>query len=152
MRRNLGPESDGPLRYGCEVTTVKPKVFTYEVSIDRSGRLSAEDEPGLVEIGDEWTPDHLLLAAVVRCSIVSLEFHARRADTAVVASGSATGTVTKPEGEQCFRFVEIDVQIDAELDPRPEPAALEQLLERAERDCFVGASLISKPVYDWRVA
>lgn len=133
------------------MSSVKPKVFAYSVAVDRSGRISAEDEASFVDVGDEWTADHLLLAAVVRCSIVSLSFHARRADFDLTASGSARGTVTKPPDEERFRFVEVAVEIEAELDPRPEPAALAQLLERAERDCFVGASLITKPAYSWHV-
>ena len=66
--------------------------------------------------------------------------------------GTARGVVTIPEGERRFRFVEIAVALDVELDPLPDPDALAQLLERAERDCFVGASLISKPEYHWKVA
>jgi uncharacterized OsmC-like protein len=133
------------------MATVKPKSFVYEVVVDRAGRLSAEDEATFVEIGDEWTPDHLLLASVVRCSIASLVFHARRADLDAVASGTARGTVTKPSDEERYRFVEIDARIDVELDPPLEGEALAELLARAERDCFVGASLLSKPSYAWRV-
>jgi organic hydroperoxide reductase OsmC/OhrA len=128
------------------------KVLTYQVSVDPAGMMTAEDEAGAVELGEQWTPDHLLLAAVVRCAIVSLAFHARRAGVDAVASGTASGTVTIPEGEQRFRFVEIAVDLSATIEPRPEPEALAQLLERAERDCFVGASLIAKPDYRWTVA
>jgi organic hydroperoxide reductase OsmC/OhrA len=134
------------------VAAVKAKELTYAVSVDRTGKMAAEAEPATHEVGDEWTPDHLLLVAVVRCAIVSLAFHARRAGIDVVASGSATGRVTRPDGEERFRFVEIAVELEAALDPKPEPDALAQLLERAERDCFVGSSLVSKPVYRWRVA
>ena len=67
-------------------------------------------------------------------------------------AATRAGASTIPEGEERFRFVEIDVEIDGELDPRPEPAALAQLLARAERDCFVGSSLIAKPAYRWHVA
>jgi organic hydroperoxide reductase OsmC/OhrA len=134
------------------VTTLKPKVLTYAVALDRAGRFSADDEPPTIELSEEWTPDHMLLAAVLRCSVVSLAYHARRAGIDVVASGNAKGTVTIPDGEQRFRFVEVAVAVEVELDPRPDPAALAQLLERAERDCFVGASLVAKPTYSWTVA
>jgi hypothetical protein len=70
----------------------------------------------------------------------------------VIAPGTTRGTVAKPDGEERFRFVEVDVEIDAEIDPRPEGAEREQLLARAERDCFVGASLLAKPVYRWHLA
>jgi hypothetical protein len=134
------------------VSSAKPKRFAYSVAVDHSGRISAEDEASFVDVGDEWTADHLLLAAVVRCSIVSLQFHARRANMSATASGTARGVVTRPEGEDRFRFVEIDVEIDGELDPPPDPAALGRLLLVAERDCFVGSSLVAKPAYRWRVA
>jgi organic hydroperoxide reductase OsmC/OhrA len=133
------------------MAAVKPKEFTYAVAVDRDGRMAAEDEPPTHEVGDEWTPDHLLLAAVVRCAIVALQFHARRAHVDVVAAGTATGRVARPEGEERFRFVEIAVDLEVALEPRPEPEALAGLLERAERDCFVGASLVAKPGYRWRV-
>ncbi len=133
------------------MAAVKPKAFTYEVVVDRAGRMSAEDEDAFVAVGDEWTADHLLLAAVVRCSIASLAFHARRADRDHIASGTARGTVTKPDGEERYRFVEIDVSLEAELDPPLDDEALAELLARAERDCFVGSSLKTKPRYRWRV-
>lgn len=133
------------------VTTVRAKSFTYEVVVDEDGRISAEDEDSFVDVGEEWTADHLLLAAVVRCSIASLAFHARRADLHHSARGRATGTVTKPAGEERYRFVEIDVEIDVELEPPPEGDVLTELLAKAERDCFVGSSLKTKPTYRWRV-
>jgi hypothetical protein len=133
------------------MAAVKPKAFAYEVVVDRAGRMCAEDEDRFVEVGDEWTADHLLLGAVVRCSIASLAFHARRADRDHLASGTARGTVTKPDGEDCYRFVEIDVSLDVELDPPLEDGALAELVAKAERDCFVGSSLKTKPSYRWRV-
>lgn len=134
------------------MATVRSKSFTYTVVVDSEGRLSAEDEDTFVDVGEEWTPDHLLLASVVRCSIASLAFHARRSGIAHSARGTASGTVTRPEGEDLYRFVEIAVEIDAELDPLPEPDALAELLAKAERDCFVGSSLKAKPTYEWRVS
>jgi uncharacterized OsmC-like protein len=141
----------GPVPF-LHVGALKPKAFTYEVVVDRAGRMSAEDEATFVDVGDEWTADHLLLAAVVRCSIVSLQFHARRADLDVVAGGTARGTVARPDGEERFRFVQIEVEVEAEVDPRPGASELADLLALAERDCFVGSSLVAKPVYRWHVA
>jgi hypothetical protein len=46
--------------------------------------------------------------------------------------------------------VEIDVQVDAELTPRASETA--ELIEKAERDCFVGASLTLAPRYTWRLS
>jgi hypothetical protein len=42
------------------------------------------------------------------------------------------------------------VEIDATVDPRPDDPA--DLVAKAERDCFVGASLTIQPSYAWRVS
>ena len=44
----------------------------------------------------------------------------------------------------------IDVAIDAQLEPRADDT--DDLIAKAERDCFVGASLTIKPEYTWRVS
>lgn len=131
------------------MAAVRAKTFTYDVAVDREGRIATDGTA--LEVGEEWTADHLLLAAVVRCSLASLAFHARRADLDHAASGTANGVVTKPDGEERYRFVEIEVEIEAELEPAPDPEALAELIARAERDCFVGSSLKTKPRYTWRV-
>ncbi|HET8606304.1 MAG TPA: OsmC family protein [Gaiellaceae bacterium] len=128
---------------------LKPKSFTYDVAVDEQGRIATDGTA--VELGEEWTADHVLLVAVVRCSIASLAFHARRASLDHAAAGTAVGTVTKPEGEERYRFVSIDVELDVRLDPAPDADALAELLAKAERDCFVGSSLKAKPSYAWRV-
>ena len=125
------------------------KTFSYELELDRAGKMTVGDAPA-VEVPDAWMPDHLLLAAVLRCSIASLEYHAERAGHTVVASGSAKGTVARRSGDGRFAFESIDLAIDVELTPPTnEP---DDLLAKAERDCFVGASLTIKAAYQWRVA
>ena len=103
-------------------------------------------------LGEEWTPEHLLLVALVDCSLTSLRYHARRAAIEVDASGSASGVVTKRASDERYAFVEIDVELDVSLAPRPSADELEELLAKAERDCFIAASLTVKPSYAWRVA
>jgi organic hydroperoxide reductase OsmC/OhrA len=90
------------------------------------------------------------LAALVRCSIDSLTYHARRTGHDVSASGSAQGTVARREADGRYALVEADVRIDAQLEPRA-PASAE-LAAKAERDCFVGASLNVTPRYEWHVS
>ena len=127
----------------------KPKVLEYAVEVDRAGRMTV---PGCAQLAapEGWSPDHLLLAALVRCSIESLTYHARRAGHDVRASGFASGTVTKRDDDGRYAFVEIDCAIDAELSPRTNE--VDDLLAKAERDCFVGASLRVEPRYDWRIS
>lgn len=125
------------------------KVLDYAVELDRGGRLTIPGGGQLVA-PEGWSPDHLLLAALVRCSIDSFAYHARRAGHEAAASGSARGTVTQSGDDGRYRFVEIDVRVDVQLVPRTTEA--EALIEKAERDCFVGASLALEPNYEWHVA
>jgi hypothetical protein len=69
----------------------------------------------------------------------------------VHASGSARGLITKRDSDGRYAFVEIECTIDIELDPPPPGPDLAALLEKAERDCFVAASLTVQPTYDWRL-
>jgi organic hydroperoxide reductase OsmC/OhrA len=129
--------------------SAQAKVLEYAVEVDRGSRMTI---PGGAQIdhAEGWSPDHLLLAALVRCSIDSFTYHARRAGHDVSASGSAHGKITKRDGDGRYAFVTIDVAIDAQLEPRA--GDTKDLIAKAERDCFVGASLTIKPEYTWRVS
>jgi organic hydroperoxide reductase OsmC/OhrA len=127
----------------------RARVFTYDVTLDRDwAARSGEGGPAL-QAEEEWTPEHLLLAGLARCTLTSLRHHARRAQVEVTASAAARGTVTRREEDGRFAFVEIEVDLDAAFEPRPED--VRELLGKAERDCFVGASLTVKPRYRWVV-
>lgn len=127
----------------------RAKVFEYAAEVDRAGRMTI---PGGAQIDppEGWSADHLLLAALIRCSIDSLAFHARRGGHEVLAEGQARGTITKATPEARYAFVSIDVRIDAQLTPRA--TDLDELTGKAERDCFIGASLNVKPTYDWQLS
>jgi len=127
----------------------KPKTFEYAVELDRGGRMTI---PGGGQLAppEGWSADHLLLAALVRCSIDSLVYHARRGGHEVRASGFASGLVTRRDGDGRYGFVDVECAIDAELSPRVSEVA--ELTAKAERDCFVGASLTVVPRYEWRIA
>ena len=98
-----------------------------------------------------WTPEHLVLAGLVRCTLQSLHFHAVPLEIDFVASGSAAAVITRRPDDGRYGFVEIDVKLDLELDPAPPGDELAALLEKAERDCFIGASLKPSPRYRWSV-
>ena len=57
--------------------------------------------------------------------------------------------MTRRDEDERYAFVEITAELDVELEPQPDDVA--ELLAKAERDCFVGASLTAKPSYRWRV-
>jgi uncharacterized OsmC-like protein len=115
----------------------------------RDGRFSAEGE--VVDVPESWTPEHSVLAGLLDCSLTSLRYHALRLGVAVHAEGSARGEITKRDDDR-YGFVQIEVRFDVAFDPRPEEDALAELLVKAERDCFIGASLKPAPSYTWNVA
>ena len=128
---------------------ITARTFEYAVEVDAGGRMTIPGGGQLVP-PEGWSADHLLLAALVRCSIDSLTYHARRAGHTTTASGTAQGTITKTGDDERYRFVQISVEIEGRLQPRA--TEIEALVAKAERDCFVGASLIVKPEYMWRVS
>jgi uncharacterized OsmC-like protein len=127
---------------------VKTKDFRYGIELDRAGRLTADGAAPL-DLESAWTPEHLVLAGLVRCVLQSLRYHADRAGIALAASATAGARVTRREADERHAFVDIDVDIDLELEPLPDD--VRALLDKAERDCFVGASLQPSPRYRWRV-
>ena len=125
---------------------MRPKAFSYAAALERDGTVRAE-EGTPVALGEEWNPEHLVLAAVARCTLASLRYYAR--ETAVEASASSHGSVTRRDDDGLYAFVDMEVSFDVELEPEPED--VDALLTRAERGCFVGNSLTAKPRYRWRV-
>ncbi len=129
--------------------TAKSKEFRHAVDLRDGGSLRTEDGTAL-EVEPEWSPEHLLLAALVRCSLKSLAFHAQHRGVAVEhAHGSARSLIAKRESDDRYAVVEIEVDLDVRLSPQPGEQELSELIAKAERDCFIGASLTVKPTYRW---
>jgi uncharacterized OsmC-like protein len=122
--------------------------FEYAASLDGDGTLLADGSE--LRPGEAWTPEHLVLAGLMRCTLESLAHHAEQASVASSGSAVAEGVVTRREDGR-YGFVEIDCGLDVALEPAVEGQALAELLALAERDCFVGASLVPAPRYEWRV-
>ncbi|HEV8687343.1 MAG TPA: OsmC family protein [Gaiellaceae bacterium] len=130
--------------------SVRPKLLEFEASIAVDGRLSAEDCPPL-GLPTEWTAEHLLLAALLRCSLTSLRYHAKRLGVDATGRGTARGNVTKREADGRYAFVDVEASLVVELAPERPDDEVGELLARAERDCFIGASLTVTPSYTWQV-
>lgn len=129
---------------------VKAKELRYAVDL-AAGIFRTEDGAPL-EPTPEWTPEHLLLAALARCSLESLRFHATRAGLELGATqGSARCLVTRREEDGRYAVVEAELALAVQLTPEPGPDELAELLAKAQRDCFVGASLRATPSYRWTV-
>ncbi|HEY8315657.1 MAG TPA: OsmC family protein [Gaiellaceae bacterium] len=129
----------------------KAKEFRYAVDLGEGGVLRTEDGTPL-GADPAWSPEHLLLAALVRCSLKSLAYHAGRARIEMSdAHGSARALFAKRENDERYAAVECEVELTVRLVPKPGDDELSELLEKAERDCFIGASLTVKPAYRWTV-
>ena len=129
---------------------VRAKVLEYEAAIDSHGQIAAEGCPAL-GLPDEWEAEHLLLAALLRCSLTSLRHHAKRAGISSRGGGRSTGTITKRDVDGRYAFIRIEAALDVELEPEPAADDVRELLAKAERDCFISASLAVEPRYVWRV-
>ena len=129
----------------------KDKEFRYAVDLSEGDVVRTEDGTPLGG-GPEWTPEHLLLAGLLRCSVKSLTYHAKRARIQVAtATGSASSVFGRRESDGRFAATELNVELALKLEPQPGEAELDDLLQKAERDCFIGASLTVKPTYVWHV-
>ena len=132
--------------------SARPRVFEYDVSVDPD--WTAHSSRGGIAIPSEeteWTPEHLVLAGLCRCTLTSFRYHARRAGVETATSAAAHGVVTRRDSDGRFAFVEIAVSVEVAIDPAPSPGDLRELVVKGERDCFVGASLTAKPDYRWTV-
>lgn len=130
---------------------MKAKELHFEVGLDAAGELHVEDGTPLA-VPSGWTAEHLLLAGLVRCSLESLRYVARRTGIEVTGtSGAASAVVTRRESDGLYAVVSAEVTLDVTLAPKPTAGVLTELLALAERGCFIGTSLAAKPSYRWNV-
>jgi organic hydroperoxide reductase OsmC/OhrA len=125
------------------------KTFSYEVSLDRDGAATSSEGGSPLPNEEAWSPEHLVLAGLARCTLTSLGYHAQRDGIQVTGGADAWGEVTQRDQDGRYAFVRVKVEGDVTLEPKP--ASTRELVAKAERDCFVGASLTAKPRYRWTV-
>ena len=126
------------------------KEFTYEVRLEDGGAMLA-DGSGPIEAPEAWKPDHFLVAALLTCTLESLRYHVERAGLEASGRGEGHALVTKREADERYAVVEVVVSYEIALEPDPGEEQIAELLMKAERDCFVGASLTVGPEYRWNV-
>ncbi len=125
-----------------------PKRLEFSASVGRDGALCAEERESL-DPGEVWTPEHLVLAALCRCTLSSLRHHAEKAGVEASGTAAANGVVARRDSDGRHAFVEVLCGLDVTLEPEPDD--LPALLALAERDCFISASLAVPTEYEWRV-
>ncbi len=128
-----------------------PRVHEFDVSVDRDRTASSGLGGSPIRRDDAWRAEHLVLAGLVRCTLESVEYHARRAGLEASGAGRARGVVTKRAEDGLYALVQVESYLQIELEPAPEPAAVNDLIAKAERGCFVGNSLTARPSYRWTV-
>ena len=128
-----------------------PRVYEFDVSVDRERTVTSGLGGSPIGREDAWWAEHFVLAGLLRCTLSSLRHAAQRAELEVTAEGRAHGKVTKRESDGLYAFVEIEASFDVELAPAADAATVAEVLERAERGCFVGNSLAARPRYRWSV-
>jgi organic hydroperoxide reductase OsmC/OhrA len=129
---------------------VQVKEFTYDVRLEDGGVMLADGE-GAIDAPPVWKPDHFLVAALLTCALESVRYHAERAGLEASGRGAGRALVTKREADDRYAVVEIAASYEIALEPDPGDDRTAELLFKAERDCFVGASLITEPEYRWNV-
>lgn len=127
----------------------RAKTFSYAVSVDRDGTARSAEGGAPIAAEEAWSPEHLVLAGLARCTFTSLRYHADRAAVRVSGTAQASGEVTQRDTDGRYAFVRVKVDLDITVEPAP--PSVRELISKAERDCFVGASLTAKPRYRWTV-
>ena len=90
--------------------------------------------------GDAWSPEHLLLAAVQGCLLLTFRAIARLSQLPFVALDVETlGTVDKRDG--ATRFTEIVLRPRMTVPAGTDHERARRVLERSEKACLVSASL-----------
>ena len=128
---------------------IREKQIPYAVTLDRDGSIAAEGNEA-IRFEDEWTPEHLLLAALARCCVGALRIHAARHSLELVGNAHASGTVGKRD-DGSWGFLDLECRATIELLPQPDEETLLELIGKAERGCFIGGSLRPHPVYAWTI-
>jgi organic hydroperoxide reductase OsmC/OhrA len=126
-------------------------VLHFDVTVDRAGDAHSALGGSPLPREVEWWAEHLVLAGLVRCTLASMDYSARRAGLNSKGIGSAHGTVTKRADDGLYAFVGIETTLEVDLAPAPEHASLRELVAHAERGCFVSNSLTAKPRHHWIV-
>jgi uncharacterized OsmC-like protein len=125
------------------------KTFSYAVALDAEGDARSDDGGAVLADDEAWSPEHLVLTGLARCTLTSLRYHARRIGVVAGGRAEARGTVTQRDTDGRYAFVRVHVDLDVEIEPAPQN--VRELLAKAERDCFVGATLTARPRYRWTV-
>ena len=86
---------------------LRARTFTYVVELDREETATSDKGGTPIPLEDAWTPEHLVLAGLARCTLKSLRYHAGLRGLELTSRASANGVVTRRESDGRYAFVEI---------------------------------------------
>jgi organic hydroperoxide reductase OsmC/OhrA len=121
---------------------------TVEWTRERYGTLAASGRPPVAigappEFGgsdDVWSPEHLCVAAVNACVMLTFVAIAQNSKVPFKAyTASATGTLEKVDGGPVLTRVTVKPRIT--VGPEVDHAKVERLIKMAEKHCFISNSL-----------
>jgi organic hydroperoxide reductase OsmC/OhrA len=142
---------------------LESRIFTYEAELEWRGGRRADVSSGsrpVLEVqpppafpaGDEasWSPEHLFLASIQSCTMLSYIAHCSHRGLEIVSYRStAEGSVAR-NAERRYAFQAVSMVVYARM-AGGHAAAARDLTPKAERDCFISASTTADVTTDWRI-
>ena len=139
------------------------RIFTYDAELEWRGGRRAEvtsgTRPALAVVpppdfpaGDEsgWSPEHLFLASIQSCTMLSFVAHCAHNGLEIVSYRSqATGSLAR-NADRRYAFQTVAMVVYVRMAGGHAEAARD-LTPKAERDCFISASTTAEVSTDWRV-
>lgn len=148
-----------------EPVALSAHTFTYDAELEweggRRSRVTAGERPALAVTPpsefpggghEQWSPEHLFLASIQSCTMLSFLAHCSHNGVEVVGYTSrATGEVARRDDDQRYAFRRVLMVVDARVAGGHSEMA-GGLTPKAERDCFITASTTAEVEVDWRIA
>ena len=143
---------------------LESKIFTYSADLEWQGGRRAEvsagerppfavGPPAQFPSGDDmhWSPEHLFLASLQSCTMLSYVAHCAHKGLELVSYRStAEGAISRNEDDRryAFQFVRMVVYVRM---AGGHAAPARELTPKAERDCYISASTKADVSTDWRI-
>ena len=143
---------------------LRSKVFTYQAELRWQGghtaAVSSGDRPELPVSPpedfsggepDRWSPEHLFLASLQACTMLSFLAHCAHNDLDVEEYGATTtGSIERRQADQRYAFSHFEMEVRARMAAGHADAA-RALTDKAVRDCFITASTTASVEHDWTI-
>ena len=141
------------------------RIFSYETELEWTGgrrcEVRAAGRPPVVVAPpetfpgaepSEWSPEHLFMAALQSCTMLSFLAHCAHNGVEVVSYRSqAAGDLGRREEDRRYAFRRIAMIVTATVAGGHAQLA-QSLTGKAERDCFISASTTATVETAWRIS